>query len=168
LKRNEGSRSNWERRGVSSSLLASGPPGRQERSGSPEWRKDFPHDLPASGSAKRLATRFLEMRKLLKNQGRAPISIVTGRYRLYDAALRDLGFPASIVGTDGETAAVSFATIWRHVQCAIQKLSSAGTCSGVTPFNPRPVIIWSRIVPMPRLKSIQALTTSTKRVSGSR
>ena len=47
----------------------------------------------ASGSAKRLTTRFPEMRKLLKNHGRAPISIVAGRYRLYDAALRTLAFP---------------------------------------------------------------------------
>jgi putative transposase len=31
------------------------------------------------------------MRKLLKKQGRAPTSIVTDRYRAYDAALRDLG-----------------------------------------------------------------------------
>jgi putative transposase len=32
------------------------------------------------------------MRKLLKNQGLEPASIVTDRYRAYDAALRDLGF----------------------------------------------------------------------------
>jgi putative transposase len=32
------------------------------------------------------------MRKLMKNQGPAPTSIVTDRYRAYDAALRDLGF----------------------------------------------------------------------------
>ena len=31
------------------------------------------------------------MRKLLKNQGLVPTSIVTDRYRAYDAALRDLG-----------------------------------------------------------------------------
>jgi putative transposase len=31
------------------------------------------------------------MRKLLKNQGLVPASIVTDRYRAYDAALRDLG-----------------------------------------------------------------------------
>jgi hypothetical protein len=49
-----------------------------------------------------------------------------------------------------------------------QKLNSAGTCAGVTPFSARPTIIRSRIVPMPRLKSIQALTTSVNLVSGSR
>jgi transposase-like protein len=31
------------------------------------------------------------MRKLLKNQRRVPTSIITDRYRAYDAALRDLG-----------------------------------------------------------------------------
>ena len=49
-----------------------------------------------------------------------------------------------------------------------QKLSSEGTCSRFTPFNASPAIIISRTVPIPRLKSIHAFTTSANLVSGSR
>ena len=41
------------------------------------------------------------MRKLLKNQGLVPTSIVTDRYRAYDAAFATLAFPASTVGASG-------------------------------------------------------------------
>ena len=41
------------------------------------------------------------MRKLLKRQGLLPTSIVTDRYRAYDAALVILDFPASTVEASG-------------------------------------------------------------------
>jgi hypothetical protein len=41
------------------------------------------------------------MRKLLKNQRIVPTSIVTDRYRAYDAALATLTFPTSTVVASG-------------------------------------------------------------------
>jgi transposase-like protein len=41
------------------------------------------------------------MRKLLKNRGLVPSSIVTDRYRAYDAAFRDLGLSSTTIGASG-------------------------------------------------------------------
>ena len=49
------------------------------------------------------------MRKLLKHQGLVPTSIVTDRYRVYDAALRDLGLSSIPSGQATEQSGGKFA-----------------------------------------------------------